>query len=332
MTAAHHSVGIIGTGSYLPKEEITNSDVASKAGVTEEWIQRKTQIITRRYAAPDEATSDLAVQAAVAALDDANLTPDRLDYIVVATSTPDSPQPPTAALVQHELEAYKAGCWDLNAVCSGFPYAVALAEALLARHPGSHALVVAADVYSRCLNFGDRTTSVLLGDGAGAVVLGSVPADRGIIAASLRTRGDMHELIKVPAGGSRLPASHDTVDRGEHCFTMQGRQVAEFVLHQVPPAITELLDRAGMSVDDLHHFVPHQPNGNLLDQLVTQANLTPLRTHRTLEKYGNIGAACIPVTLDEANRAGAIADRDMLLLAGFGGGMSIGLALVRWSA
>lgn len=301
-------------------------------GVTAEWIERKTQILTRRFAASAEATSDLAARAAEEALKQADLSVGRIDYVIVSTSTPDSPQPPTAALVQLQLGAYRAACFDVNVVCSGFVYGMSLANGLLALNPGTHALVIAADVYSRIINFDDRATSVLLGDGAGAIVLGPVPAGHGIIDFSLHTRGDAHELISVAAGGSRLPPSHVTVDTGGHFFTMQGRKVSEFVLEQVPPVLTDLLKAADVRIDQIDHFVPHQPNGNLLDDLVTKAGLDGATTHRTLEKYGNVGSACIPVTLDEANRAGAFKYGDLLLLAGFGGGMSIGACLLRWSA
>lgn len=331
MIANGQHMGVLGTGSCLPEREVSNLEVAEKVGVTAEWLERKTQILTRRYVAPNEATSDLASRAANEALEHARLSVDDIDYIIVSTSTPDSPQPPTAALVQHALGVYGAACFDVNVVCSGFVYALEVASGILAMNPGSRALVIGADVYSRILNFDDRGTSVLLGDGAGAVVLGSVPSAYGIIETGLSTRGDAHDLIEVRAGGSRLPASHETVDAGGHFFTMQGRKVSEFVLSEVPPAITDLLKRANVGTDDIDHFIPHQPNGNLLDDLVTKAGLENVTTHRTLEKYGNVGSACIPVTLDEANRAGAFKDGELLLLAGFGGGMSIGTCLVRWS-
>ncbi len=324
------TVGILGTGSYLPDRVVTNDEVAEKVGVTPEWIEQKTQIRERRYAASDEATSDLAVHAAKRALEHAGLSVDRINYIIVSTSTPDSPQPPTAALVQNALGASGAGCFDVNVVCSGFPYGVGLAAALHALNPGMHALVIAADLYSRILNFGDRTTSVLLGDGAGAAVIGPVPVDYGVVSCGMHTRGDAHEYIRVDAGGSRIPTSHETVDSGGHYFTMQGRDVASFVLDEVPPALAGLLHNAGIDVAQVSHFVPHQPNGNLLDNLITKADLGHVTTHRTLERYGNVGSASVPVTLDAANQAGAFADGDLLVLAGFGGGMSIGSCLLRW--
>lgn len=325
-------VGVLGIGSYLPKDVVTNPIIAKKVDVEPEWIERKTQIRTRHYAAASEATSDLATRAAEKALQQANLPVDDIDYIIVSTSTPDSPQPPTAALVQHALGAYGAACFDMNVVCSGFVYGMALANSLLTVNPDAHALVIGADLYSRILNFDDRATSVLLGDGAGAIVLGKVESGYGILECGLHTRGDAHELIRVPAGGSRVPTSHETVNAGGHFFTMQGRKVSEFVLDEVPLALTELLRRARIGIKKIDHFVSHQPNGNLLDDLVIKSGLDHVTTHRTLEKYGNVGSACIPITLDEANRAGAFKDGDLLLLAGFGGGMSIGTCLVRWSA
>lgn len=331
MTNAARSVGILGTGSYLPKDEITNDEIAERVGVTADWIERKTQILTRRYAAPAEATSDLAAHAAVEALKNADLSADAIDYIVVSTSTPDSPQPPTACLVQKLIEARNAACFDINVVCSGFIYGLALVQGLLRGSPHAKALVIGADLYSRILDFNDRRTAVLLGDGAGAAVVGVVPSPYGILDTALHTQGDAHELINVLAGGTRVPATHDTVDAGEHFFRMHGRGVKDFVLENVPQALADLLARNSGNVDQVDHFVPHQPNGALLDDLVDKIAFPIAQTHRTVEKYANVGSASVPVTLDDANRSGAIRRDDLVLLAGFGGGMSIGGALLRWS-
>lgn len=325
-----HTAGILGTGAYVPKAEISNAEVAERANISAEWIERKTQIVTRRYAGPDEATSDLAARAGLAALDDAGITPDRLDYIIVSTSTGDSPQPPTSYLVQNLLDAWGAACFDINVVCSGFVYGLVLARSLVAANPEARALVIGADVYSRILDFSDRRTAVLLGDGAGAAVVGAAPEPRGMLAFQLASRGDASGLIRVEAGGSRLPTSHQTVDDGGHFFRMDGRGVRDFVMDNVPPALTELCARAGVGLDDVDHFVPHQANGVLLSRLVERAGLSGARTHRVLEKYGNVGSASVPLALDQANRTNALSDGDLVLLAGFGGGMSIGACLLRW--
>jgi 3-oxoacyl-[acyl-carrier-protein] synthase-3 len=324
-------VGILGTGSYLPEHEVTNEALVERVtGVAPEWIARRTQIEARRFAAPDEATSDLATKAAVAALDRAGIAADRVDYVIVATSTGDSPQPSTASLVQHAIGAYRAAAFDVNAVCAGFVFGLALANSLVATRPDAIVLVVAADVYSRILDLGDPRTAILFGDGAGAAVVGAVPAPYGLVDLELATRGDRHDLIHVKAGGSRLPASAETVANGDHFFRMQGRGVRHFVLAEVPPVLEELVKRAGFAPTDVDHFVPHQANGTMIQELVEAAGLQDARTHLVLNRYGNTGSASVAIALDEAARSGALRAGELVLLAGFGGGMSVGAALLRW--
>ncbi|MEV6929981.1 ketoacyl-ACP synthase III [Dactylosporangium sp. NPDC051485] len=324
-------VGILATGSYLPAHEVPSDEVERLVGVEPGWIERKTRIRARRRAAPEEATSDLAARAAANALAQAGIEPDRIDYLVVSTSTGDHPMPPTSSLVQSALSASRAACFDINAVCSGFVYAMALARGLVSLHPGAHALVVGADIYSRILDFGDRRTAVLFGDGAGAAVLGPVPEGYGIIDLDLVNHRGTEKLIRIEAGGSRRPPTRETVDAGEHYFRMDGRGVRDFVMENVPPTLAALVERAGYGLDEVDHFVPHQANGVLLDELVKRCGLAGARTLHTLERYGNIGSASVPVTLDEVNRTGSLTDGDLVLLAGFGGGMSIGACLLRWS-
>ncbi|NES15405.1 ketoacyl-ACP synthase III [Micromonospora sp. PPF5-17] len=325
------AVSVLATGSYVPAREVSNDEVARRVGVDAEWIERKTHIRSRRFAGPDEATSDLAARAAERALAQAGMDAGRLDHIIVATSTGDSPQPPTAHAVQRLIGARNAAAMDLNVVCSGFVYAMTVACGLLAIRPGTRALVVAADLYSRILDFTDRTTSVLFGDGAGAAILTS-GADAGILDFELRAQGDARNLIWIEAGGSRQPASHQTVESGGHYFRMRGREVRDFVAREVPPALRNLLLRNGMTPYDVQHFVPHQANGVMLDELVKATDLTAARTHRTLERYGNVGSASVAVTLDEAHRNGHLRPGELVLLAGFGGGMAIGACLLRWTA
>ncbi|MFI1568561.1 3-oxoacyl-ACP synthase III family protein [Streptomyces sp. NPDC020490] len=328
------SIGITGVGSYLPETVISNEEIAHDAGVTDEWIVRKTGIRERRRAAPHEATSDLAAAAAREALDRAGLTADRLAYVVVATSTPDHPQPATAALVQDRIGAHRAAAFDVNAVCSGFVYALKTVEKLLAgAGPGEqrHGLVIGADLYSRILDYGDRRTAALFGDGAGAVVLGPVPAGRGLRHVSLATRGDAHRLIGVEAGGSRRPASPRTVTEGGHYFRMDGRAVRSFVQRTLPQEIERLLRGAAVSPDAVQHFVPHQANGIMLAELWPDLGLHGAALHLTLERYANTGAASVPVTLAEMDRTGAVAPGELVVLAAFGGGMSVGTALLEWT-
>jgi len=326
-------VGILGTGSYLPEHEVTNEALVERVtDTTAEWISRKTMIGARRFAAPDEATSDLATKAAVEALARAGIAADRVDYLIVSTSTPDSPQPPTASLVQHAIGAHRAAAFDINVVCAGFVFGLALADGLVAARPEAVVLVVAADVYSRILDFDDRRSAILFGDGAGAAVVGAVPHPYGLVDVELVSRGDAHDLIHIKAGGSRLPASAETVADGDHFFRMNGRGVRDFVLAGVPPVLADLLKRAGVTAEDVDHFVPHQANGVMVGELVEAAGLLGARTHLVLDRYGNTGSASAAIALDVAARAGFLHDGELVLVAGFGGGMSVGAALLRWYA
>jgi 3-oxoacyl-(acyl-carrier-protein) synthase III len=322
--------GILGTGSYLPEREVGNDDVGRPAGVDHEWILGKTGIRTRRWAAPTEATSDLAAIAGRRALEQAGLTAADIDLIVVATSTPDHPQPPTATLVQAKLGAAEATAFDLNAVCSGFVFALGTAERFLAGREGSRALVIGADVYSRILNPADRRTTILFGDGAGAVIVGAVPHGSGVLAHRLISNGDHADLISVPGGGSRAPLTVDAINAGDQFFTMKGRAVRDFVASHVPGLVRRFLADSGVDPAQVRHVVPHQANGRMLDDLAADLGLPHASVHRTVDRYGNTGAASVPVTLDAAVRAGHVERGELVLLVAFGGGMAVGMSLVRW--
>ncbi|WP_063772096.1 3-oxoacyl-ACP synthase III family protein [Kitasatospora mediocidica] len=327
-----HPIGIIATGSYLPEQIIHNDHIAALAGVTDEWIKRKTGIHQRHRAAPHEATSDLAAQAARSALQQAGLHPTDLAYIVVATSTPDHPQPATASIVQHLLHATNAAAFDINTVCSGFVYALTVMERLLHNQPQHrYGLVIGADIYSRILDYADPKTAILFGDGAGAAILGPVPHHQGLLKTTLTTHGNQHDLISVPAGGSRHPATADTVESGRHYFHMDGRAVADFVQTHLPQAIHSLLSTTGTSPHQITHLIPHQANATLLGKVWPQLNLPHTTLHLTLKHHANTGAASIPITLDTINRANQLHDNDTLILAAFGGGMNTGTTLLRWT-
>ncbi|MEV7192569.1 ketoacyl-ACP synthase III [Streptomyces sp. NPDC093510] len=326
-------ITVLGTGAYVPERIVSSDEVGAPAGVDGDWIIRKTKIRQRRWAAPGQATSDLAVAAGRTALEAAGLSAGDLSLIVVATSTPDRPQPPTAAYVQQQLGAMSAAAFDVNAVCSGSVFALSVAASMLARR-GGHALVIGADVYSRILDPTDRRTVILFGDGAGAMVLGTGPGPRGAGARirhiALHTFGELSDLIEVPAGGSRRPADRAALDDGAQYFAMQGREVRRFVVEQLPQLTKEFLHEAGVAAEDIAHFVPHQANGVMLDTGLEDLVLPRATTHLTLETYGNTGSASVPITLDAAARRGAFRTGDLVLLAGFGGGMSAGFALLQW--
>ncbi|MFK0120496.1 3-oxoacyl-ACP synthase III family protein [Streptomyces sp. NPDC090994] len=325
------AVGVLGTGSCLPGDIVTNEEVGTPAGVTPEWIEQRTGIRERRRAKPDDVTSDLAATAARTALASAGVRVGDLSLIVVATSTPDSPQPPTATAVAARLGAPPGTpAYDMNAVCSGFVFALATVERMLHGTAG-HALVIGADIYSRILDPADRRTAVLFGDGAGAVVLGPTRG-RGVIATHLASFPDHRDLIRVPAGGSHIPASPESLAEGLHYFTMDGRAVRAFVEDHVAPMIDGFLQEHGAPASGAGaprvHFVPHQANGRMIEKLAADLGFPPERAHATVRKYGNTGAASVPVTLDHA--ASRLAPGDLVLLAGFGGGMAAGLALLEW--
>lgn len=320
------TVGILGCGKYLPEQVVPNDVVAIESGVEASWIERKTGIMTRRRAEPGQAASDLAEPAATEALRNAGLTAEDLSLIVVATSTPDSPQPPTACVLQNKLGAWGAAAFDLNAVCSGFVFALETARRMIA--DGGYALVVGVDIYSRILDHTDHRTAVLFGDGAGAVVLGPSSRGRGIIETRLASFGAHTDLIKVPGGGSRILPTKESLAAGNHFFAMDGRGVRDFVEREVPPAVSDFLASVRVEPSAIAHLIPHQANGQMLQDLVPQLGLTSARTHYTVERYGNTGAASVAVTLAEAHTE--INAGDLVLLAAFGGGMAIGLTLLRW--
>jgi 3-oxoacyl-(acyl-carrier-protein) synthase III len=322
-------VRILGTGAYVPDRIVSNDEVGAPAGVDDAWITRKTAIRERRWAAADQATSDLATAAARAALKSAGITAEQLSVIAVATSTPDRPQPPTAAYVQRNLGASGTAAFDVNAVCSGTVFALSAVGSVILRR-GGYALVIGADVYSRILNPVDRKTVVLFGDGAGAMILGPTSHGPLVRHVALHTFGDLAGLIEVPAGGSRLPLDQSGLEAGLQYFAMDGREVRRFVVEQLPQLVKGFLHEAGVEPGDISHFIPHQANGVMLDAVVEDLALPHATMHRTLTHYGNTGAASIPITLDAAAREGALRPGELILLAGFGGGMAASFALVEW--
>lgn len=321
-------IAIWGTGSYVPERVVTNDEVGAPAGVDDAWIHAKTGIRERRWAAPDEATSDMAVAAAARALTDAGVDASDLTHVVVATSTPDHPQPPTAALVQAALGADAAAAFDLNGVCSGFVIALDVAAGLV--RDGGLALVVGADCYSRILDPRDRRTVVLFGDGAGAAVVGRGHADQGVIASRSRSFGDLADLIRVPAGGSRLPLRDEHRESGEAFFTMRGRDVREFVTGALPELVRDFLADVGCPPEAVDRLVVHQANGVMIGQMVDAIGLPTATVPLTVERYGNTAAASVAITLDEAARAGDVVAGDLVLLLAYGGGMAASMTLLRW--
>jgi 3-oxoacyl-[acyl-carrier-protein] synthase-3 len=324
------AVSIFGTGSYVPQRVVTNDEVGGPAGVDPEWIHSKTSIHQRRWVNESEATSDLAIEAGRRALKDAGISPENLSLIVVATSTPDHSQPPTASFVQRGLSAPHAAVFDMNAVCSGFAFALSTAEQMVSVS-GGFALVIGADVYSRILNRSDRRTVILFGDGAGAAVIGPATQKSGhrILSSELHSFGDLSHVITVPASGSRMPYESGVADELRY-FTMDGRAVRTFVTENLPGLVHRFLAANGLRREDVDHFVPHQANGVMLQDVFNALQMPNAKIHMTVEKFGNTGSASIPITLDHAAANNQFVEGDLILLAGFGGGMAVGLSLLRW--
>lgn len=325
------AVGILATGSWVPDRVVTNEELAAQLGVTAAWIEDRTGVVERRVADAVDATSDLATRAAERALAAAGIGPDELDMIVVATSTPDRPLPATACQVQANLGATRAYAFDLDAVCTGFVYALDVARKAMQCDPGiRHALVIGADTYSRILDYRDRRTCVLFGDGAGAVVLGRGPEVTQVWYSSLGSDGTKNDYVTIPAGGSRSPIDGAALAADEHLFRMRGNLVRQFVLTRMPAMIAEVTAATGLGVGDIDLLVPHQANVRLLEEVAKNVGFAADQVAITGDRYGNTGAASVAVTLDYAVRSGQVRPGSRLLLAAIGGGMTWGSMLLTW--
>jgi 3-oxoacyl-[acyl-carrier-protein] synthase III len=329
---ASPTIAILGTGSYAPEKILTNEDLAKMVDTSDEWITTRTGIKQRRIAAANEATSDMAAKAGMAALRDAGLTPADVGLIIVATLTPDMPMPACATIVQQKLGvAQHAPCFDINAACSGFLYALDTAWAMLSSGRYRYALVVGAEKMSSFVDWNDRSTCVLFGDAAGAVVLGPSRGDGArIIGTKLYSEGGMHELLCIPGGGSGYPVSETSFANGHHFIKMKGREVFKVAVREMEDAIEEILEQHAMTVDQIGCVIPHQANLRIIDAISKSLGLSLDRFFINVDRYGNTSAASVPLALDEARRAGRIKHGDTTLLVAFGAGLTYGASLVRW--
>lgn len=326
------NTAILGTGSYLPDKVLSSAELGDRLGVGEQWILDKTGIKERRVAAPHQISSDLGAAAARQALEAAGISAADVDLLVLSTSTPDQPVPATACYVQDKIGASRAAAFDVSAGCTGSLHAIAVAHAMLAADPDRHtALVVGVGLYSRFLDYTDRKTCVLFGDGAGALVLGKTAEDAGILTVRLASDGSLADVAQIPAGGSRMPASAETVSAGKHYATIRGGDIRRLVSKLLPELVSDLLETSALTWPDIGLVVPHQANGVMLDEWVKILGITPELVHRTVGCYGNTGAASIPITLDDAVRSGRLSGGDHLLLLGVGAGVTWGGLTVKWA-
>jgi 3-oxoacyl-[acyl-carrier-protein] synthase-3 len=325
-------IGVTGIGAYVPETIIDNETISRWTGATETWIEEHTGITERRYADPKEATSDLALHACLIALaQHPEVKAENLELIVVGTSTPDQPQPSTAAILQDKLGLRNMPVFDLNAVCTSFLYALSVAHSWLAhRQPDGYALIVGADRYSTLMNRSDRRTVTLFGDGAGAVLLGPVPEGFGVRASRLAAHGEHRELVEVIAGGTREPLDVNAVADDRHLFRMDGRAVKEYALQNVSDIVAAVLEDACLDTEDISHFVFHQGNPRLVEAIRDELELDPARVPIVAGHYGNTAASSIPVTLATLDRQQRLTRGQHIVLAGIGGGMTTGAAVMTW--
>lgn len=327
---------VYGTGSYLPEKKMTNADFEKFLDTSDEWIVSRTGIKTRRIAAPEQATSDLCLEAAKQALDNAGVAATDLDLIITATATPDCFSMPAAACnVQHRLGISAGGCGavDLTAACTGFVYALATAKAHVENGTCRRVLALGGETLSRVTDYQDRGTCILFGDGAGAAVVGPQRTDGSshpIGEVSLHADGSGGELLKLPAGGSRHPASAETVAKRQHFLKMEGREIFRFGVTKMIEMISGIMERHGWAAEDLGLIVPHQANSRIIDAAVHRLKLPPELFFQNLAEYGNTSAATIPIALDEAARQGRIPAGKPVLLIAFGGGLTWGHIVIEW--
>ncbi|CAM3945278.1 ketoacyl-ACP synthase III [Paenibacillus alkaliterrae] len=325
-----HPVGIIGTGKYVPERILTNQELEQMVDTNDEWIVTRTGIKERRLAADEEATSDLALIASLKAIEAAGLTAEDIDLIIVATITPDMFFPSTACLLQDKLGAKKAAAFDLSAACSGFIYGLATGSGMIASGMYKHVLVVGAETLSRITDYTDRNTCILFGDGAGAVVLGQVEEGRGFLSFELGADGSGGDLLKVHGGGSRVPATEESIQSKQHYIYMAGNDVFKFAVRIMGSAAEDALQKAGITKDEIDLLVPHQANIRIIQSALNRLNLSEDKAMINLDKYGNMSAASIPVALAEAVEQGRVNEGDCVVLVGFGGGLTWGGSVLIW--
>lgn len=325
------SVGISGTGSYVPEKILTNYDLSKMVDTNNEWIVERTGIEERRIAESSQAASDLGTQAALRALEDANVNPEDIDLIIVATATPDHVFPATACLIQKNIGARKAAAFDMSVGCSGFVYGLVTGANFISTGAYKKVLVIGSEVLSKIVNWEDRNTCVLFGDGAGAVVLEPCEEGYGILSFDLGADGNGGDSLIVPAGGSRMTVDVETIANGLQSIQMDGKEVFKFAVRIMEKASTDAIDKAGLKLEDLDFVVPHQANIRIIDSALKKLKVGKDKACINLNKYGNMSAASIPVAFDEAVKQGRIKKGDNIVLVAFGAGLTWGSLVLKWS-
>lgn len=327
----NYSVGISGVGSFVPEKILTNYDLMEMVDTSDEWIVERTGIRERRIGSKDISTSDLGTEAAKRALKDANLKPEDIDLIIVATITPDHLFPSTACIIQDKLKATNAAAFDINAACTGFVYGVVAGASFVKSGMYDRVLVIGGENLSKIIDWKDRNTCVLFGDGAGACVLERCDEGYGILSFELGSDGEGREVLIQPGGGSKTPASQRSVEDNLHTLKMDGREVFKFAVRTMERTSKIVIERANLQVKDIDLLIPHQANIRIIDAARKKLDLPMDRIYVNLDRYGNMSSASIPVALDEAMRDKKIKKGDNILLVGFGAGLTWGSLILKWN-
>ncbi len=325
------AVGILGIGHYVPEKTLTNQDMEKIVDTSDEWITERTGIKQRHIAAPEQATSDLSVIAAQRALEDAGVAAEEIELVICATASPDHAFPSTACLIQDRIGAKNAAAFDLSAGCSGFVYSLGVASQMIKTGLYKKALIIGAETLSRIMNWEDRNTCVLFGDGAGAAVVGEVEEGLGVLGIDLGADGSGGKFLIQPGGGSRNPASAETVAAHDHTIHMSGQDVFKFAIQVMGQTAKRALKKAGMKPEDLDLLVPHQANMRIIHSAAKRLHMPMEKVWVNVHKYANTSAASIPIALCEAQEAGALKKGDSILLVGFGAGLTWSSIVLKWS-
>ena len=327
---ANIKAGILGTGHSYPEGILTNADLEKMVDTSDEWITTRTGIKQRRKAAPGEYTSLFAVRAGRQAIERARIDPAEIDLLICATVTPDQLLPATGCLIQAELGANNAAAFDLAAACSGFLYGLTIADSMIRTGQSRLALVIGAEVLTQYVDYTDRSTCVIFGDGAGAAVLGPVDGERGILAARIRSDGRYAEQLFAAGGGTRLGSTAETIAAGHHFYKMRGNELFKVAVRSMIDISQEVLAEAGQRPEDVKLFIPHQANQRITDAVATKLGVDESIVYSNISMHGNTSAASIPIALDECVEAGRLKEGDLVLMASFGGGATWGGVALRW--
>lgn len=332
--AAHNFQGrpcsVAGVGSYLPTRILTNADLEKMVETSNDWIVTRTGIKERRLAAADEFTSDMAALAAHRAMEMAGVSADQIDLIIVATITPDMPFPNTACLVQRKIGAHRAAAFDVEAACSGFIYALEIGQQFITSRTYDTVLVIGAEKLSSIVDWTDRNTCVLFGDGAGAAILQNRSGSHGLLTAVMGADGNNADLLYMPGGGSRCPATNDSVAARQHYLRMTGKETFKSAVQAMYGAAKEALKRCELDITQIKCVIPHQANQRIIDAVGDRLGATPEQLFVNLDRYGNTSAASVAIALDEAVRSGRVQHGDLILIVAFGAGLTWGAAVIEW--